>query len=110
MRVLDEMNLGVLPEMGAAGGGGGLLLEQVPEVRDALLRGRDWKALAEVLKKDVFGAAAQRMANERLAAMVKVGGAAAVHRLLVAGTATTSRAAYSVCHGSWSFVWQRRRC
>ena len=44
------------------------------QVREAMLRGRDWRAVAEAAKKGHFGEGAARMAKERLEAMVKVGG------------------------------------
>lgn len=70
-RVLDEMALGALPDQQAGGSKAGLILEAVPVVRDAMLRGRDWRAVAEAAKKGHFGEGAQRMAKERLEAMVK---------------------------------------
>lgn len=57
---------------GAAGRGSALILEAVPVIRDALLRGRNWRAVAEAAKREHFGVAAAVLARERLEAMVKV--------------------------------------
>lgn len=46
------------------------------QVREAMLRGRgDWRAVAKAAQAEHFGEGSQRMARERLEAMVKVGGA-----------------------------------
>jgi hypothetical protein len=41
-------------------------------VRDAILRGRNWRQVAERAKKEHFGKEAGRMARERMEAMLKV--------------------------------------
>jgi len=63
---------------GGAGGGGGnsraaarLILEQVPMVRDSILKGRDWPALAAYLRKHWLGAAARQLARDRAERMLK---------------------------------------
>ncbi|GLC39562.1 hypothetical protein PLESTB_001626800 [Pleodorina starrii] len=70
-RVLDELALGVLPDPSGAGKSAALILEAVPVVRDSILRGRDWRAVAERAREEHFGRAAARMARERMEAMVK---------------------------------------
>ncbi|GFR49693.1 hypothetical protein Agub_g11843 [Astrephomene gubernaculifera] len=72
-RVLDELALGVLPDQSSSGRlGSSLILEAVPVLREALLRGRDWRALAEAARREQFGqGAGGRAARERLEAMVK---------------------------------------
>ncbi|GIM09072.1 hypothetical protein Vretimale_12950 [Volvox reticuliferus] len=70
-RVLDELALGVLPDQSGAGKSAALILEAVPVVRDAMLRGRNWRAVAERAKEEHFGKEAARMAREQLEAMVK---------------------------------------
>lgn len=69
-RVLDEMALGVTPDASAAKAGA-LILEAVPVVREAMLRGKSWPAVAQRAAKEHFGDAAARMARERIEAMVK---------------------------------------
>ncbi|GIL46757.1 hypothetical protein Vafri_3666 [Volvox africanus] len=70
-RVLDELALGVIPDQSGAGRSAALILEAVPVVRDAMLRGRNWRAVAERAKEEHFGKEAARMAREQLEAMVK---------------------------------------
>ncbi|KAG2431018.1 hypothetical protein HYH02_013547 [Chlamydomonas schloesseri] len=71
-RSLDELALGVTPDQAGAGRGAALILEAVPVVREALLRGKNWRQLADAAIKQHFsGEAAQRLAQERLAAMMK---------------------------------------
>ena len=48
-------------------------LVQVPGVRQSLVQGKDWKAVAKGLKEGHFGAAAKRMARERMEALVRGG-------------------------------------
>ena len=84
-RLLDEMAL-VGADSGphaermfgsdqGAGGRGGraarLILEQVPAVREALVRGRNWPALAAQLRDTWLGEAAAQLARERAERMLK---------------------------------------
>ncbi|KXZ43602.1 hypothetical protein GPECTOR_85g332 [Gonium pectorale] len=69
-RCLDELALGVLPDQGGASKAS-LILEAVPVIRDAMLRGRNWRQVAERSKEEHFGRSAQRLARERIEAMVK---------------------------------------
>lgn len=85
-RLLDEMALSGGDVAGGAssrafggdqgpGGGAGraarLILEQVPMVREGLLRGRDWPVLAAQLRDTWFGAAAAQLARERAERMLR---------------------------------------
>ncbi len=63
----------LLPAQASAAKAGALILEAVPVVREAMLRGRSWPAVAQRAAKEHFGDAAARMARERIEAMVKVG-------------------------------------
>ncbi|KAG2497473.1 hypothetical protein HYH03_004627 [Edaphochlamys debaryana] len=69
-RVLDEMALGVAPDQAQAKAGA-LILEAVPVVREAMLRGRNWRALAAEARERHFGEAARRGALERALMMAK---------------------------------------
>ncbi|KAG2424422.1 hypothetical protein HXX76_014475 [Chlamydomonas incerta] len=70
-RALDELALGVMPDQ-AGGGRAALILEAVPVVREALLRGKNWRQVADAAVKQHFsGEAARRMARERMEAMLK---------------------------------------
>jgi hypothetical protein len=43
----------------------------VPELRDALLRGRNWPAVAEMQRKTHFGPASRKLAQERMQSLIK---------------------------------------
>ena len=68
-RTIDELTLG---SGGAASQQSHLLLEQVPEMREQMLAGRDWQELANKQKKTVFGQAARDVAKQRMEDMLKV--------------------------------------
>lgn len=86
-RLLDEMALGAADAAPSAaatsrlfggGGGGGdqggrarLILEQVPLVRERLVKGRDWGAYAKTAAAGWLGEAAARLARERAERMIK---------------------------------------
>lgn len=89
-RLLDEMSVGAdtAPhgaeqwfsgrgsDQGTARGGGSgraarLILEQVPTVREGIVKGRDWGRLAAHIKESWLGDAAQRLARERAERMLK---------------------------------------
>lgn len=67
------VNFTLLPLQASAAKAGALILEAVPVVREAMLRGKSWPAVAQRAAKEHFGDAAARMARERIEAMVKVG-------------------------------------
>mmetsp|Transcript_11111 Transcript_11111/g.31439 ORF Transcript_11111/g.31439 Transcript_11111/m.31439 type:complete len:658 (-) Transcript_11111:1406-3379(-) len=68
-RSVDELTLG---GGGAASHKSHLLLEQVPEMREQLLTGRDWQAIANKQKKTIFGEVAREAAKQRMADMLKM--------------------------------------
>eukprot|EP00879_Flechtneria_rotunda_P023002 GHRR01024313.1.p1 GENE.GHRR01024313.1~~GHRR01024313.1.p1 ORF type:complete len:665 (+),score=279.07 GHRR01024313.1:673-2667(+) len=75
-RVLDEMSLGVSSAAAAApgktaGAGSRLILEQVPLLRESLLKGNDWQAIAHNQQKKQFGPAAKQLAKDRLESMLQ---------------------------------------
>ncbi|PNW79580.1 hypothetical protein CHLRE_08g358751v5 [Chlamydomonas reinhardtii] len=71
-RSLDELALGATPDQAGSGRAAALILEAVPVVREALLRGKNWRQVADAAVKQHFsGEAARRMARERMEAMLK---------------------------------------
>lgn len=68
-RALEEMVLAYNPA--ASESKSRLILEQVPLIREGLLRGRDWPAVAEEQKRTVFGKDAKLMSKKRVEQMLK---------------------------------------
>lgn len=68
-RTIDELTLGggAAPQHQSR-----LLLEAVPEMREAMMSGKDWEAVAKKQKKTVFGEAARDLAKQRIEKLLKV--------------------------------------
>ncbi|KAG5191579.1 hypothetical protein JKP88DRAFT_271291 [Tribonema minus] len=54
-RFMDELAIADVPEPSQDPVSAGLLMEQVPQVRETIVRGRDWAAVAAQQIDDVFG-------------------------------------------------------
>ncbi|MEW5307426.1 MAG: hypothetical protein WDW36_009824 [Sanguina aurantia] len=70
-RTLDEISLHVGGVGAEAAKGAALILEQVPMVRTALLKGRDWSAMARLAATTHFGPASKALGRERMEAMAR---------------------------------------
>eukprot|EP00877_Chromochloris_zofingiensis_P004789 jgi/Chrzof1/14310/Cz08g32160.t1 len=69
--VLDEMAMGIDAAATDQHKSSRLILEQVPIVRENILRAKDWQSVADKQKKTYFGKAVKQLAADRLQSMMK---------------------------------------
>lgn len=70
-RMVDALTLGS-GDSGAGARSATLLMEAVPVLRERLMAGQDWEALAKRVKKTVFGASGRDLAQKRMESLLKV--------------------------------------